>query len=632
MAIEFGSRKETFDNFKVYETMLAGRPFKVEMGKMCGLSNASALIRYGETCVMCNVVMSPKPREGVDFFPLTVEYEEKLYAAGRIPGSFMRREGRPGEHAILSSRVVDRPIRPLLPKDMRNDVCVTMTVMSLDPDCSAEISGMNGASLAIAMSDIPWGGPIAGVFVGLVDGEIVLNPTKEQREHSDLSLTLAASEEKIVMIEQGQAIENRRCPKAKTGRCMNCKPYCHITTGFSGAGAFSDGKLSLCSDVGGDLPTLVGEQKAQELIDYADSIYLEFGADEHVEGLENTEEIKQIRTRAIRAGLRLVDCPIRHLGTEKAHEVYLGIENYLRDHGVEMLFGCTCEDVILRDGRCCGVVAHDGHQDYTIEARHTVIATGRRGADWLEKDRLENGVEHKPGTVDIGVRVEVRNEIMESVNRVLYESKLIGYPAPFKNKVRTFCQNPGGFVSQENYDNDLAVVNGHAYKELKSPNTNVAILCSHNFSVPFNQPIAYAQKVGELTNMLGAGHIMVQRFGDILDGKRTWQKELMQSNVRPTLPDAVAGDITSAMPYRAMLNIINFIKAMDEVVPGFAAYETLLYSPELKFYSNRIAMDADLNTNVPGLHCLGDSSGWTRGLMMASAMGVLMGRKLAGML
>ena len=260
------------------------------------------------------------------------------------------------------------------------------------------------------------------------------------------------------------------------------------------------------------------------------------------------------------------------------------------------------------------------------------MGTGRRGADWLEKVCLEHGVEHKPGTVDIGVRVEVRNEIMESVNRVLYESKLIGYPAPFKNKVRTFCQNPGGFVSQENYDNDLAVVNGHAYKELKSPNTNVAILCSHNFSVPFNQPIAYAQKVGELTNMLGAGHIMVQRFGDILDGKRTWQKELMQSNVRPTLPDAVAGDITSAMPYRAMLNIINFIKAMDEVVPGFAAYETLLYSPELKFYSNRIAMDADLNTNVPGLHCLGDSSGWTRGLMMASAMGVLMGRKLAGML
>ena len=173
------------------------------------------------------------------------------------------------------------------------------------------------------------------------------------------------------------------------------------------------------------------------------------------------------------------------------------------------------------------------------------------------------------------------------------------------------------------------MVNGHSYKELKSDNTNLAILCSHNFSYPFNQPIAYAQKVGELTNMLGAGHILVQRFGDILDGKRTWPKELAFSNLRPTLPDAVAGDITAAMPYRAMINIINFIQAMDQVVPGFAATETLLYSPELKFYSNRVKMDAEFNTNIPGLHCLGDSSGWTRGLMMASVMGVLMGRQLA---
>ena len=172
--------------------------------------------------------------------------------------------------------------------------------------------------------------------------------------------------------------------------------------------------------------------------------------------------------------------------------------------------------------------------------------------------------------MDIGVRVEVRNEIMETVNEVLYESKLIGYPAPFKNKVRTFCQNPGGFVSQENYDNGLAVVNGHSFKEVKSPTTTHSILCSHNFSVPFNQPISYAQKVGELTNMLANGHILVQRYGDILDGKRTWEKELAQSNVRPTLPDAVAGDITAAMPYRSMTNIINFIKAVDQVVPGLS--------------------------------------------------------------
>ena len=194
--------------------------------------------------------------------------------------------------------------------------------------------------------------------------------------------------------------------------------------------------------------------------------------------------------------------------------------------------------------------------------------------------------------------------------------------------MRTFCQNPGGFVSQENYDNGLAVVNGHSFKERKSENTNLAILCSHNFSVPFNQPIAYAQKVGELTNMLANGQILVQRYGDILDGKRTWPKELARSNVRPTLPDAVAGDITAAMPYRSMLNIINFIKAVDQVVPGFASYETLLYSPELKFYSNRVKMDEHFNTSVKNLHCLGDSSGWTRGLMMASIMGVLMAREI----
>ena len=410
---------------------------------------------------------------------------------------------------------------------------------------------------------------------------------------------------------------------------MNCRPYCHITTGFSGAGAFSDGKLSLSYEVGGDLPSLIGEAFAQETIDYADSIYLEFGADPHVEGVGNTDEVKRIRARAIQAGLKLVDCPIRHMGTEKAQQIYYAIEQHLLNSGVEILFGCECRDLILENDVCKGVQVTMNGVDQEIYAEHTVVATGRRGADWLERICAEHNVAHQPGTVDIGVRVECRNEIMERVNEVLYESKLIGYPKPFKNKVRTFCQNPGGFVSQENYDNNLAVVNGHSYKDLKSNNTNLSILCSHNFSVPFNQPIAYAQKVGELTNMLANGHILVQRFGDILDGKRTWQKELAQSNVKPTLPDAVAGDITAAMPYRAMTNIINFIQAMDHVVPGFASYETLLYSPELKFYSNRVKMDADFNTSIQGLRCLGDSCGWTRGLMMASVMGVLMGRKIA---
>lgn len=445
-----------------------------------------------------------------------------------------------------------------------------------------------------------------------------------------LEMLKKGSKKKIVLVEKGRAIEQRSCPKNKTQKCVQCKPYCHITTGFSGAGAFSDGKLSLSYEVGGDLPQLIGADRAQETIDYADKIYLEFGADERIEGLNGGEEVKEIRKRAIKAGLKLVDCPIRHMGTEKAHTIYLAIEKFLQDNGVEILFGYECNAPIIKDGVCKGVsiTKADGTQSLEVFAEHTVIATGRRGADWLERVCEEYGVEHAASTVDIGVRVEVRNEIMETVNKVLYESKLIGYPLPFKNKVRTFCQNPGGFVSQENYDNSLAVVNGHSYKNLKTDNTNLSILCSHHFSEPFNQPIAYAKKIGELTNMLGEGRILVQRFGDILSGKRTWQEELSHSNVRPTLKDAVAGDITAAMPYRTMVNIINFINAVDLVVPGFAATETLLYSPELKFYSNRIKMDSDFNTNVRGLYCLGDSSGWTRGLMMASVMGVLMGRKL----
>ncbi len=446
-----------------------------------------------------------------------------------------------------------------------------------------------------------------------------------------LEMLRRGSRKQIVMIEKGASVEKRACPKAKTGRCMNCKPYCHITTGFSGAGAFSDGKLSLSADVGGMLPELIGRDYAQEMIRYTDRIYLDFGADQHVEGAEETEEIRDIRLRAIRAGLKLVDCPIRHLGTEKAHQLYGDIQQYLLAHGVEIRFGVSCSNLILEGGRCLGVCLENakGENLGELRAETVVVATGRRGADWLEQLCIEHGIAHQPGTVDIGVRVETRNEVMEVVNRALYESKLVGYPPPFRDKVRTFCQNPGGFVAQENYDNNLAVVNGHSYKNLKSANTNVSILCSHNFTFPFNQPIAYAQKVGELTNMLADGRILVQRFGDILSGKRTWEKELTRSNLQPTLPDAVAGDITAAMPYRAMTNIIAFMQAMDQVVPGFAADETLLYSPELKFYSNRVKMDERLTTNIEGLFCLGDSSGWTRGLMMASVMGVIMGQRLA---
>jgi len=447
-----------------------------------------------------------------------------------------------------------------------------------------------------------------------------------------LELNRRDSSKKILIIEQGRPIEKRNCPKDKTKKCVNCMPFCNITTGFAGAGAFSDGKLSLSPEVGGDLPEMIGYDYTEELIQYTDKIYLEFGADTKVEGIECKEEIKEVRRKAIEAGLKLVDCPIRHLGTEKAQEIYQRIEKHLLDMGVEILFGTQTTDIIVEDGKIKGVVVTDSSkktENENIYADNVVISAGRKGADWLKSICVKHNIAHRAGTVDIGVRVEVRNEVMERVNNILYESKLIGYPLPYKDKVRTFCQNPGGFVSQENYDNNLAVVNGHSYKDKKSSNTNLAILCSHNFSYPFNEPIKYGIKVSELLNMLGDGRILVQRYGDILDGKRTWQNELSRSNVVPTLPDAVAGDITSAIPYRTMTNILNFIEALNTVVPGFAATETLLYAPEVKFYSNKVELSKNFETSIKNLYCLGDASGWTRGLMMASLMGVRMGQILS---
>lgn len=438
---------------------------------------------------------------------------------------------------------------------------------------------------------------------------------------------------RITMVEKGLPIERRSCPKERTGYCVGCQP-CRITTGFSGAGAFSDGKLSLSHEVGGDLPELIGAELAQRTIERCDDIYLRFGADPHVEGLEHPDEVAQIRRRAIKAGLKLVDCPIRHLGTERAQEIYGRIQQHLLEAGVEILFEHECVDLLVEGegGRkaCTGASVRPtrGGTAQLMHAKETVVATGRRGASWLADVCEAHGIAHEPGPMDMGVRVEVRNEVMDEVNNVLYESKLVGYPNPFRDKVRTFCQNPGGFVSQENYDNGLAVVNGHSYKDRKSNNTNLAVLCTQHFREPFDRPIEYSKRVGSLVNMLGAGHILVQRFGDILDGKRTWPEELSRSNVVPTLPDAEPGDITSAMPYRAMTDIVEFIKAVDQVVPGFASGETLLYAPELKFYSNRVRMDECLTTSVAHLHCLGDSSGWTRGLMMASVMGLLMGEWL----
>ena len=203
MSTSITSSKMEFKNFKTFKYTLAGRPLVIETGKMAGLANGSVLIRYGETAVLCCATASEKPRDGIDFLPLSVDFDERMYAAGKIPGGYLKREGKPSEKAVLTSRVIDRPIRPLFPKDLRNDVALTLTVMSVDPDCAPEVAAMIGASTALAISDIPWNGPIGGLHIGLIDGKFIVNPTTEEQKISDLQLTVAASKEKVVMIEAG---------------------------------------------------------------------------------------------------------------------------------------------------------------------------------------------------------------------------------------------------------------------------------------------------------------------------------------------------------------------------------------------------------------------------------------------
>ncbi len=431
---------------------------------------------------------------------------------------------------------------------------------------------------------------------------------------------------KILMIEKGRSIEKRMCPKRTTKQCIGCRP-CSITTGFAGAGAFSDGKLSLSPDVGGVLPDILGYDKAMELIKESDDIYLKFGADTNVYGVDKEAEIREIRRRAINANLKLIECPIRHLGTEEGYKIYTRLQEHLLASGVEILFNTMVKDIIIEDQQAKGVITSKGD---TFYAGEIVSAIGREGSDWFKDICQEHGIETKVGTVDIGVRVEVRDEVMEFLNKNLYEAKLVYYTPTFDDKVRTFCTNPSGEVATEYYDNNLAVVNGHAYKskEFKTNNTNFAILVSKNFTKPFKTPIEYGKHIAQLSNMLCGGRILVQTFGDFQRGRRTTEERLCRNNLIPTLKDAVPGDLSLVFPHRIMVDIKEMILALDKVTPGIASDETLLYGVEVKFYSNKVVVNTDFETSVNGLRAIGDGAAVTRGLQQASANGISVARSI----
>lgn len=431
---------------------------------------------------------------------------------------------------------------------------------------------------------------------------------------------------KVIVIEKGRSIEKRVCPKRTTLQCVGCKP-CSITTGFAGAGAFSDGKLSLSPDVGGNLPEILGYEKTAELIHESDEIYLKFGADRNVYGVDKQDVIREIRRRAIGANLKLVECPIRHLGTEEGYKIYAKLQKHLMDEGAELIFNTMVEEILVEDGKAVGVRTDKGDVYYGSEV---VSAVGREGADWFKDKCEEVGIETTPGTVDVGVRVEVRDEVMQYLNDNLYEAKLIYHTPTFDDKVRTFCTNPSGEVATEYYEGDLAVVNGHAYKakDHKTHNTNFAILVSKNFTKPFKTPIEYGKQIAQLSNMLCGGRILVQTFGDFKRGRRTTEERLCRNNLIPTLKDAVPGDLSLVFPHRIMVDIEEMLEALDKITPGIASDETLLYGVEVKFYSNRVIVNSDFETSIRGLRAIGDGAGVTRGLQQASANGISVARSI----
>ncbi len=453
----------------------------------------------------------------------------------------------------------------------------------------------------------------------------------------------------VLLIEQGRNIKQRACPIEKAGKCLHCKPYCNITSGFSGAGAFSDGKLlsyhlSMFNEgeemyLGGNGGSYINDyytgDEIKDLLTYTDNVYLKFGAEPHLEGIENRDEIAELQNKAAKEKLCLIDIPLRHLGTEKSQELYAKLQDHLEENGINIMYNTTVKDIIVENNVAVGVEVFSAFdaEKQNIETtkyfgKKIVMAIGRKGADFLSEICIKHNITTDIGSVDIGVRYELSNDVMERINKLLYEGKFIGKTSTYGDKVRTFCQNPSGFVSAEVYKNNLTLVNGHSYKDRKSNNTNLAILASHHFTTPFNKPLEYGVNVAANVNKLANGGILVQRLGDIYRGKRTWQHDLDNNKIKPTLTSAIPGDITYAIGYRTMTDILEFIRSVDKVVEGFANPENLLYAPEIKFYSNTVVVDKNFETNIKNLYSIGDGGGLTTGLMMASASGVQMARIL----
>jgi uncharacterized FAD-dependent dehydrogenase len=442
-----------------------------------------------------------------------------------------------------------------------------------------------------------------------------------------------AKGKKVLLLERGLDIYHRSCPVLanKTKTCpkdiygnSGCKPACSMTSGFGGCGAYSDGKFNITSEFGGWMTEYLEPAKVMELIEYVDSINLAHGAPKEITD-PYTPAVKEIEKKAIAVGLKLLRSRVRHLGTEVNLQILQAIYEDLKPH-IEMRFGFNVDDLMIQDGQVQGVIGGKDHEK--IYAKAVFLAVGRPGADWLSSTMKNNGIVVTNNRVDIGVRVETNNIVMDDINTNLYEGKFI-FNSQEGTQVRTFCSNPSGHVVIEN-NNGVIVCNGHSFTDPKlgSDNTNFALLVSHKFSEPFKDSNEYARDISALANKLSGGTVIVQKFGDIINGRRSTEKRIAEGFVHPTLKEAVPGDLGLILPYKTMRSIIDMIKALDYVTPGIANDHTLLYGVEAKFYSDRIECDQRFETKIKNLFVGGDGAGITRGLAQAGACGVYVARNI----
>jgi hypothetical protein len=426
----------------------------------------------------------------------------------------------------------------------------------------------------------------------------------------------------VLILEKGKDIEQRKRPMRvkKDGSYFHRSP-CSLLYGWGGAGAFSDGKLNLSTEIGGQLNNYINKNRVTNLIKYADDIYLEFGADKTVYGTDK-EEIDILKKEASLANLELIPTKIRHLGTEKCVEILKKMCNHLRGK-ITIQTNTEVKKILVDKGKLRGIETGKGE---IIKGNFVVTSPGRAGSEWLMQQANNLNIKISNNPVDVGVRVEVPAITMKRLTDIMYESKLIYYTKLFDDKVRTFCMCPYGEVVTE-FDDGITSVNGHSYQEHRTNNTNFALLVSTNFTEPFKEPIAYGKYIAHLANILSGG-VIIQRLGDLELGRRSTPERIKHSTVIPTLKEATPGDLSFVLPYRILTDILEMLKAMDKIAPGVYSKRTLLYGVEVKFYSSRLELSECLETKVNNLFAAGDGAGITRGLIQASVSGIVVANEI----